>query len=169
MGNFQTFDSNICIYLFATNWVKVGEQTINSIDFKLDFSMNYKPLQNKITCTYHLPSNLRHRLYFYIYTWPMTNDQWYPPVPGYIYQSNLSNNHMSHTISNVSTDNFPLSPFCDLETRPRYKKVWWGSLEHSDFVLIMQREEGFWINLNSITEFQLTFDISVRHWDTETF
>ena len=51
MGNFQTFDSNICIYLFATNWVKVGEQTINSIDFKLDFSMNYKPLQYKIlTC-----------------------------------------------------------------------------------------------------------------------
>lgn len=41
MGNFQTFDSNICIYLFAANWVKVGEQTINSIDFKLDFSSNY--------------------------------------------------------------------------------------------------------------------------------
>lgn len=56
MGNFQTFDSNICIYLFATNWVKVGEQTINSIDFKLDFSMNYKPLQYKIlTCIYYLP------------------------------------------------------------------------------------------------------------------
>ena len=56
MGNFQTFDSNICIYLFATNWVKVGEQTINSIDFKLDFSMNYKPLQNKIlTWIYYLP------------------------------------------------------------------------------------------------------------------
>ena len=45
LENFQTFDSNICIYLFGTNWVKVGEQTVNSISLIwFYYSLNHKPL-----------------------------------------------------------------------------------------------------------------------------
>ena len=117
MGNFQTFDSNICIYLFATNWVKVGEQTINSIDFKLDSSILW------------------------------TTSHWHTLLCKV--KGDLSNIHMSLTISNVSTHNFPPLWSGDL-ARLAYKKVWWGLLQQSDFTLIMQREEGFEINLKWI-------------------